>query len=272
MTSHRVAARDGHTFDLVVHAPPVARAGMLFVPALGVPARKYTAFAQSLASHGIAVALHELRGGGTSSVRASRASDWGYAELFDDIHATRETLASAMPGVRWIASGHSLGAQLAAIDIARDPSRYAGLAIVASGQPWWRTFAPWQQPFVLAMFGWFRALSALCGYFPGDKVGFGGREARRVIRDWSRSGVRGRYAPDAETALARVEAPVIGLHLAHDAFAPRRSLDHLLGKMPRAKVLIQPLVPADFESRRADHFSWLRDPAPVADRIAAWII
>jgi predicted alpha/beta hydrolase len=121
------------------------------------------------------------------------------------------------------------------------------------------------------VFGWFRALSALFGYFPGDRVGFGGREARGVIRDWSRSGLRGRYEAAAEAALARVEAPVLAFHLAHDRFAPRRSLDHLLAKMPRAKAVLQPLVPADFASARADHFSWMRDPAPVADRIAAWI-
>ena len=37
------------------------------------------------------------------------------------------------------------------------------------------------------------------------------------------------------------------------------------------RVSVQPLVPADFASGRADHFSWMREPDPVAERIAAWL-
>lgn len=271
-----VETSDGHRAGLAVRAPTAARAGLLFVPALGVPARKYAAFAQALAARGVAVALHELRGNGTSSVRAGRASDWGYLELLRDLVASRTRLAEEFPRVRWSVGGHSLGAQLAALELALRPSAYEALVVIASGQPWWRGFPALERPFVLAVFGIFRALAALCGYFPGDRVGFGAREARTVIREWSRSGFSGRYVlegldVDLEAALARIERPVLAFHLRDDRFAPRRSLELLLAKMPRAQVRLQPLVPADFESGRANHFSWLREPGPVADRIVAGV-
>lgn len=264
-----VESPDGHRAQLALSVPTGARTGLLFVPALGVPARKYTHLAAALAQRGIAVALHELRGTGTSSVRASRTSDWGYAELLDDVRASRALLASTYPAIAWSAGGHSLGAQIAALDLALAPGAYAGLAIVASGQPWWRKFAPGRQPLVLFAYGFFRLLTVSCGYFPGDRVGFGGREARRVMRDWSRSGLSGKYAiervdADLEAALARIETRVIALSMRDDTLAPAGAMDHLLAKMPRTTVTRDIL-------ERADHFSWMRNAGPVAQRIAAWL-
>lgn len=107
-----VAAADGHRFEVRRFAAADARRpGLLFVPALGVPAQKYDTFGSRLADAGIDVAVHEWRGLASSSLRAGRACDWGYRELFADLDAT---LAALDPASR-VFGGHSLGGQFAAM-------------------------------------------------------------------------------------------------------------------------------------------------------------
>lgn len=273
-----VDAGDGTRFGVLVAEPAVpASTGLLFIPAMGVTARHYATFARALAAHGVLVAVHELRGGGSSSVRAGRRSDWGYAELLErDIPAGAAALRREFPAVAWTVGGHSLGAQLAALVGASRASEYSGIAIVASGSPYWRAFPGWQRPLVRLVFAWFRGLAALVGHFPGRRVGFAGREARSVIRDWTRSGVEGRYRPDRvatdfEAAMAAYAGRVFALRGQHDRFVPRAALDWLLAKFRLARVERFELLPSDFPGGRADHFAWLKDPEPVAARLAAWI-
>jgi predicted alpha/beta hydrolase len=97
-----------------------------------------------------------------------------------------------------------------------------------------------------------------------------------VIRDWVRSGLTGNYRPDdiaddLEAALSRYHGRVFALRNAHDRLVPRASLDWLLGKLRAADVTRFELGPGDYASARADHFSWMKDPAPVAERLAAWL-
>jgi predicted alpha/beta hydrolase len=85
----RVRAGDGAEADLSLTAVPGAHFGLLWLPALGVTARHYRGFAEALAAAGVSVAVHEWRGAGSSSLRASRQCDWGYRELLErDIPAS----------------------------------------------------------------------------------------------------------------------------------------------------------------------------------------
>lgn len=292
----------GDVAPLHVIAPHGAvRASLLWLPAMGVPARKYLPFAEALAARGIRSALLEWRGTERSPVRASRALDWGYATLLDDVALSRAALDRAYrePGIAtsdsasdaayaddaehrrapsssWLIGGHSLGAQLAGLAAAAAPDRYAGYVVVGSGQPWWRAWPMWQRPIIFAVFAWFRALAGLCGYFPGDRVGFAGREAAHVVREWARSGFTGCYrvdgvALDFEAALRAYAGPTLALRGTHDRYVPKGSLDHLVAKLPRSEVTRIELEPRAFPGGRADHFAWMRDSAPVVAAIAAWV-
>lgn len=272
-----VRTADGANANLVLVLPSQPRAGLLWVPAMGVSARHYLPLAESLAANGIAVALHELRGTGSSDVRASRRSDWGYRELLEhDLPASRASALAHAPDVPWYVGGHSLGAQLAALHAAADPGSVAGLVIVASGSPYWREFPRWQRPIVRFVFTYFRALAALAGYFPGRRVGFAGNEARSVVRDWAESGITGVYRPrgvalDFEQALARYPGRVLGIRLAHDRYVTPAALQYLLDKLGAAQCSSLELAPAAFPSGKATHFSWMKEPGPVAAAIAGWM-
>ncbi|TDR38690.1 putative alpha/beta hydrolase [Tahibacter aquaticus] len=272
-----VAAADGHAAQLLLlRGEPGRKLGLLWLPAMGVPARKYRHFAAALAGRGWSVALHEWRGQDSSNWRAARACDWGYAQLLADVAASREQLAEAAADTQWIVAGHSLGGQLAALALAQRPQDFAGYAIVGSGHPWWRTFPGWHQGVLLAAIAGFRLVSAVCGYFPGDKVGFAGREARGVIRDWADSAASGEYRPAAldfaaEARLRKVVTPALALRLCSDWYVPAASLDYLLAKLPLLQLQRGEIADREFSGGRAGHFEWMREPLPVVARIDAWL-
>ncbi|RPE81346.1 alpha/beta hydrolase family protein [Vulcaniibacterium tengchongense] len=265
-------AADGHRWRLLARIPPGPRASLLWLPAMGVAARHYLPFAEALAARGVAVFVHEWRGHGSSGLRADRRHDWGYRELLElDLPASEALVARAVPGVPRIAGGHSLGGQLACCRRALAPDAAQALWLVGSGAPYWRAFPPrtrWWLPLAYRLLRW---LAERNGALPGRRIGFGGREARGLIRDWSRSGLTGRYAAaglrrDLEAALAEVATPVHAVVLAQDWLAPESSLRFLLAKLPRAPQRVDALDAAALGAH-ADHYAWMRRPQAVAERL-----
>lgn len=265
-----LAAADGHRWTLARVAPPQPRARLLWLPALGVAARHYLPLAAALAAHGIAVHLHEWRGNGSSSLRPSRERDWGYAELLSrDLPASLDAVPGDAP--LWL-GGHSLGGQLACCLAGLHPQRIAGLALVASGTPYWRSFpAPrrWLLPLACRLLPW---LARRQGVLHGRRLGFGGTEARGLIADWAAVGRSGRYAAagttlDLEAGMAALQLPVQAVVLADDWLGPASSLHGLLAHLPRAQAGIVVLDQQQLQVR-ADHFSWMRSPGTVASTLA----
>jgi len=271
-----VVAGDGARAELALVEPtgPV-RDVLLWLPALGVTARNYLPFARELAANGVAVALHEWRGAGSSDRRAGRSLDWGYRELLlEDIPASRAVLRERYAHATSRIGGHSLGGQLATLVAALEPADVAGLVLVASGSPYWRCFGhPW---LIRAFYAAVPTIAAACGYFPGRRLGFGGCEARGVMTDWSRSGRSGRYAAegvavDLEARLAQVTSPIVALRFADDWLGPAASLDWLLCKLPAAPQETVLLDENDLGNIRADHFSWMKSPGTVVRSIISKI-
>lgn len=265
---------DGASSDLLIFLPAGdIAATLLWVPAMGVGARHYELLALALAARGIAVAIHEWRGIGSSDRRASRRLNWGYRELLhDDLPVSVRRLQEVAPDVPLYVGGHSLGGQLASLLAATSTIPVSGVSLVASGAPYWRRFQPWVGLAYVAA----PLLAALVGRLPGRRIGFGGNEARGVIADWSHSGRTGRYAArgldiDLEAALRRQTAPVLAQRLRDDWFGPAPSLAYLLDKMPDAPREVSVVGPEDIGGAPADHFAWMKVPGSIADRIADWV-
>lgn len=277
MSAHSVldvAAADGHRFQLLAHLPSQPRAAVLWLPALGVAARHYLPLADALAGRGTAVFVHEWRGNGSSSLRAGRNGDWGYRELLQhDLPAAEAAVRSALPGLALRLGGHSLGGQLACCHAGLHPDTFAALWLVASGTPWWQGFpAPrrWLLPPAYRFLPW---LAQRRGALPGRRLGFGGTEARSLIHDWARVGLSGHYAAaglavDLDAAMHALALPVQALLFDADWLAPAGSMRHLLSKMPAAPATLR-ILSGDELGARADHFSWMKSPAIVADALAS---
>lgn len=265
-------AQDGHRWQVSAVVPRRARARLLWLPAMGVAAKHYTAFAEALAARGVAVFVHDWRGNGSSSLRPSRHSDWGYRELLElDLPATLDAITAHASGPPSILGGHSLGGQLACCFLAMRPNAASHLWLVASGAPYWRSFpAPtrWGLPLAYRFLPW---LAQRRGFLPGRRIGFGGNESRSLIEDWARTALTGRYGAtgvdaDLESSLAAVEVSTRAVVLDRDWLAPAGSLHYLLGKLPRS---LHRIVHVDgaMLGAHADHFAWMKKPAAVADAL-----
>lgn len=277
-----VRAADGATSKLLfaraagasTSAPLVA-----ILPALGMEAGYYDRFAGQLAARGIHAAAVELRGNGTSNLRASREVDFGYADfLRHDLPAALRAAREAAPGAPLYLLGHSLGGQLAtAYAGIRPEAGIRGMIFVASGTPYYRTWPIPQRAilwFVAHLFPW---LADRVGHFPGQRIGFATREARTVMRDWATLLLEGRYrlrnweGPDVEEAVSRVDLPVFSVTLEKDVFVPPHVAEHMLSKMPRARIERWHWDPESEGLERAHHVRWPRRAEPVVERIAAWL-
>lgn len=281
-----VVADDGHRYQLIARMPAMPTRSLLWLPALGIAARHYIAFADALAARGVAVFLHEWRGHGASQLRADRAHDWGYRELLEyDIPASLRCVADAigsivgergaqsLPG---IIGGHSLGGQLACCHLARHSTssdqQTQALWLVASGAPYWRAFPPPHRYWLPLAYRFLPWLAQRRGALPGRSIGFGGTEARSLIGDWARTALSGRYAAqglgDLEAGIAGIRAEVRAVLLREDWLAPEGSLQFLLSKLP---VTTPRITTLDHTALRArpDHYAWMTSPGAVADWLCA---
>jgi predicted alpha/beta hydrolase len=117
-------------------------------------------------------------------------------------------------------------------------------------------------------------VSALLGYYPGDKLGFGGREARTLMQDWRALAKTNRYqangfSDDLDCGIAQYSGPVLSLSLADDPFAPPASVDAVVDKFIAASVS-NVLLDEQTLGDRADHFRWVRSPAATVEQIICW--
>ncbi|HEY8472502.1 MAG TPA: alpha/beta fold hydrolase [Natronosporangium sp.] len=262
-------ARGTERIGLHRYDPPADPAApiVLCFPAMGVPARFYRPFAVALRDAGLAVVVADLRGTGASQPRPSRASRYGYAELVEDVGAVLAHLEPDRAGRPIVLLGHSLGGQACLLRLASaaEPA-VAGLALVAVGLPYWRVYRR-RKLAVLAFTQAIGAVAAMLGVWPG--WGFGGRQARGVIRDWAYTARTGAFPPlsgvDMEAALAEVRTPVLAISVEHDQYTPAPTVDHLVGKLTAAPVQ------REHYDGSADHFSWARTTGPVAGRVAKFV-
>ena len=267
-----VEAGAGHYWRLTGQWPEQPRAALLWLPAMGVAARHYQPFASALAERGVGVLVHEWRGNGSSSLRAGRRQNWGMRELLAlDLPASRQALATQAGSLPLLVGGHSLGGQLACLHAGLAVPGLSGLWLVAAGTPYWRSYAAprrWLLPLVYPGFSW---LANLCGALPGHRLGFGGTEARGLIRDWARVGRTGRYRADGlpdmlETALASVTQPSRAVLLDSDWLAPVPALEALLAKMPASRATTT-VLGTDTLGVPADHFAWMKRPQAVIEQL-----
>lgn len=240
----------------------------LVVPAMGMRASFYTPLLEALRGAGVSAAVVELRGHTAAPAPPpGRGHDFGYAELVGDVAAAVDALGGALPSAPVLPLGHSLGGHLVSAFAARHPERVAGLALVASGSLHWRVWGPGHLLRTQAVV----AAARVLGHFPGDRVGFAGREARTQMADWGRFARTGRLAfgrprVDHTAALAELRLPVLGLTLDGDRLAPAASADALLALFGRARVTREHRT---VDARRP-HFGWVREPGVVTPLLAGW--
>lgn len=253
--------------NTLLHARPsgTPRARVLIAPALGLRAAYYRGVAEALAAADLEVAVVEWPGHGTSPVRARRDHDWGYATLRTHLAQARRALPPH-PRVVWL--GHSIGGQVSMMDAGEHGAEVAGVVLVASGTPWRGAWDGRTRATITLASRLFPVAGALLGYHAGERLGFGGREARTLMREWAHLARTGDYPADAERALAACTRPILAVRVEGDDWAPERAMAHGLAKTRSARVehhVWRGLPPQNVHNR------WPRlEPLPL-ERIAAFV-
>ncbi|GJM08974.1 MAG: hypothetical protein DHS20C11_12500 [Lysobacteraceae bacterium] len=276
MDSIPVETEDGHRSALSWCDAGDNTPVLFWVPALGVRAVHYQTFFAALAEQGISSLGYDYRGHGSSSIRASRAENWGYPTLLEiDLPAAWQASAGVRAGrASWL-GGHSLGGQLAAIVAHRLSA--SGVIIHATGIPHWRSYGPVKGVGLWTVTWLLQSIAAVFGYYPGRRLGFGGREARSVMADWSSTVRSGQYlvercSSDNEQALTSFTGRVLGLAMADDELVPESTLDQLLKRLVAADIEKHVLPGEAFAGGQARHFSTLKQPQPAAAQIARFML
>jgi predicted alpha/beta hydrolase len=261
-----VVDREGDRLAVQVTENPEADTAVVLFPAMGVPGGYYRRFVDALHDAGMAVAVADLRGTGLSHPPPSRASRYGYTELAGDVAAVLKALKPLREGRRTLLLGHSLGGQACVMHLAHSQEGVDGLVLIAVGIPYWRVYG--RQG--LGVYGFtqgINAVSTALGVWPG--WGFGGRQARGVIRDWASTGRHGRFPAAFEQRLRDVTVPVLAISVDGDQYTPRAATDFLVSKLESAKVRREHLTRAE-AGTDVDHFKWVKAGAPLARMIREW--
>ena len=239
------------------------KGAVLIGGAMGVRQDYYAPFAQWLAAQGYAVMSFDYRGMGDSRRGSLRGFD---ADLFDwarDYDTAIDALRERVPAAPLYLIGHSLGAQLPGL--LRNRAHIAGMVSVAAGSGYWRDNAPQLKRIVLYFWHVLVPIAtAVCGYFPGKRIGKVGDLPRGVILQWRRWCLDPRYHVGAEGAAVReqfeqVRFPVVALSITDDELMTERGTRVLVDCYPNAPRRIERVAPADVSAKRIGHFGFFRD-------------
>jgi predicted alpha/beta hydrolase len=270
-----VDLKDGSTTELkVFRAVDDSGPVVILLPAMGVTSGYYEVFGEAFAEAGTTAVLVDLRGSGTSSVRASRRVSFGYAYLLEqELPLIVETVCRTLGVERVVLCGHSFGGQLGAL-YAATSDRVSHTALIASGSAWYRRVPGLRS--VARFFGLLLifATTLLYGYLP-KWLPFAGRESRGVVRDWGYEAMTGRYriagsTVDYEKALAASRVPALFVLFPDDPYVPAPCMDHLAAKLVSADVTRHELTPDRLRMTKTHHFRWVLRPQAVVDLVLDW--
>jgi predicted alpha/beta hydrolase len=239
---------------------------LVLLPAMGTAAGFYGPFAEQLAARNVSVLVPEIPGTGASRPRPSWAADYGYRDLIETyLPAVVQQARSRAAGVPVVVLGHSLGAQVGTLGVAGGKVAIDGLISVASGHIHHRNWRGLAAAKVLFGAGLFPTLTYVFGHLPGQYFGFGGPQARTLIREWGRIILNGDLRPIAPNLDSPAGVPSLFIGFDGDQFSPPasvRGLAALLGSETK-------ILPVNWPGN--PHSSWARNPSGLVAEIMGWL-
>ncbi len=219
----------------------------------------------------------DLRGLGLSSVRPSNKVDFGYLEMVEDLKTITKVIKETFPNQKIYGLGHSLGGQIEALAQAKYPNLFDGLILIAANSVYYKCWTGKQRYINLMGYYIFSLMSQVLGYFPGHKVGFGGKAAKTQIIDWSHVGKKGWYKLvgdnlDYETALNTLKMPVLAVYVEGDWLSPKAAMAHLYQKFNVAAPITNFTLTRATTGVKLNHFNWVKNSENIVKVIKDWTI
>lgn len=261
-----VACRDGYSLSAQLWEPAgTARGSVIVSSATGVLARYYARYATFLCEQGFRVLTYDYRGIGGSRPATLRGAnirwrDWGDLDFDAVVRWMRERDSDGL----LVAVGHSIGGFLpgfatAAVQVDRFLS-------VGAQYAYWRDYAPAQRLRMFAQWHLFMPVAtALCGYFPGRRLGWLEDLPAGVAREWAfrRARLEQSY-PEHERdevlrRFAAIRAPILAVSLSDDEYGTPTAIARGLSYYRNAATQQVQLSPAALGMERVGHFDLFRE-------------
>ena len=254
-------------------------ASIVMLPALGVRAGYYEPLAEALYELGHHVYLAEQRGHGESALTPSRKVNYGFREMLEqDIATVVAAARENAPNRPVYLLGHSLGGHLACMYAGwrnNKDKNVDGVILAACATPWREAYSGSTARRLAFLYHFLPISHGLLGYYPGHRLGFGGREARGMMNDWRELARTNIYRAkgmdvDFEAGIERFKGRILTLRMENDDFAPANAVAAVWQKFKNAKRSHR-LFDEQKLGVPADHFRWARKPAAVVEEVDAWL-
>ncbi|OCQ51464.1 Alpha/beta hydrolase family protein [Photorhabdus australis subsp. thailandensis] len=233
---------------------------VVLLPAIGVEIRKYETLIEQLVKEGFQVVTSEIPGYGNSQPKPSRENDYNYSDLLRDylpamLDKAIELNAKEIP----IIFGHSLGGHIATL-FACSTDRSFSLFCVATGNVGYKNWQGMGQIQIITAAVVFNILTALYGYLPGKKIGFGIREAKGLMRDWSRTVCTGNYYHVSAYKGKKNNnlSKAVYICFKGDNWAPLKSSQELARLIPHSEV-----SEITMDIKGNPHSAWIKQPGEI---------
>lgn len=250
-----IACRDGVVLHGDLWSATAARHGTVIInPATGVAARYYARYAAFLASHGFDVVTYDYRGIGRSAPASLRGCIFRWRDWGDlDFDAVLRFAKARDPDSPLMVVGHSFGGVLPAL--AESAHMIDSMLTVGAQFGRWPNYAARHRlRLVLKWHVAMPALTALCGYFPGGRLGWCEDLPAGVAYEWALHRLKPEVSPDMRRRFAALRTPILAVAVSDDPLgtvqAVRRGLDCYAGSTRTTALL----SPADFDRPAIGHF------------------
>ena len=252
---------------------------IFLLPALGVDGNYYAPLIEGLKSELSAdVSILSPPGPGTLGQRLTASVKVGYPEMVDEICSAVQQYKHEHPKHSVLLMGHSLGAHFAMLVAAKLGPMLRGVVLVAAGSPHWGAWPAQEQTRLRRGVRLINVLTTLLPWYPGEIVGFGGNQSRKLMRDWCRYATTGqlfalRGLGALRSTAGELTLPILTVYVQGDTLAPALATDQLLcdfGKISRTSATLHTDQLPDVPAQRR-HFAWCRQPGPVCRMVASWM-
>lgn len=257
-----LVAADG--YRLAAHLWPAAgeaSAVVVINPATAVKAEYYHRYAAFLAAQGLAALTYDYRGIGASrrgSLRCERhitKLDWGRY----DCDAALRQARRAFPGRPLYLVGHSIGGLL--LGLAPSAGMVERALTVGAQYAYWRDYGPGKPLMWLRWHLLMPLLTAVCGYFPGRRLGWHEDLPAGAACEWAfrPATLEEAYRSHGEAVLrhfAEMRGELLAIGLDDDPFGTPAALERLLAYYRNARRRHVRIAPASVGSPAIGHFAW----------------